>query len=621
MRMSPHNMMPGDSDAVKDIHIADGTAKRVWGFARPYRSTIIVFLAAILAAAMLALVPPFVVREIIDQAIPDNDRRWIVILAAIAVFSALADAGLAILQRWCSAQVGEGLIYDLRSALFAKVQRLPIAFFTRTPTGSITSRLNTDVIGAQTAVTSTLGSIVSNVVVLATTLVAMFALEWRLTLLTLIVLPLFIIPARRVGKRLQGIAREQMGYNAAMNTQMTERFNVSGAMLVKLFGSGQRERNAFERRAAGVRDTGISAAMYGRVFFVALGLVGAIGTAAIYGVGALMVVEGEITTGTLVALAALVTRVYQPLTGLTNARVDLMTSMVSFERVFEVLDAPEAIREKPGAVDLVDATGTIEFDDVVFRYPPASATAIPTMEQNAGLGADADPDVDVLNRLSLSVTAGETVALVGASGAGKSTAISLVPRLYDVSQGAIRIDGIDVRELTLDSLRTSIGVVSQDPHLFHESIGDNLRYADPAATDDQLIQATQAARIHETITALPDGYATIVGERGYRLSGGEKQRLAIARLLLKNPAIMILDEATSHLDNDNEAHIQEALEVALDGRTALIIAHRLSTIRSADRIAFLEAGRIIELGTHDELLAAGGRYARQLAARELVTPG
>ncbi|NKB41108.1 MAG: ATP-binding cassette domain-containing protein [Ilumatobacter sp.] len=614
-------MMPGDSDAVKDIHIADGTAKRVWGFARPYRSTIIVFLAAILAAAMLALVPPFVVREIIDQAIPDNDRRWIVILAAIAVCSALADAGLAILQRWCSAQVGEGLIYDLRSALFAKVQRLPIAFFTRTPTGSITSRLNTDVIGAQTAVTSTLGSIVSNVVVLATTLVAMFALEWRLTLLTLIVLPLFIIPARRVGKRLQGIAREQMGYNAAMNTQMTERFNVSGAMLVKLFGSGQRERNAFERRAAGVRDTGISAAMYGRVFFVALGLVGAIGTAAIYGVGALMVVEGEITTGTLVALAALVTRVYQPLTGLTNARVDLMTSMVSFERVFEVLDAPEAIREKPGAVDLVDATGTIEFDDVVFRYPPASATAIPTMEQNAGLGADADPDVDVLNRLSLSVTAGETVALVGASGAGKSTAISLVPRLYDVSQGAIRIDGIDVRELTLDSLRTSIGVVSQDPHLFHESIGDNLRYADPAATDDQLIQATQAARIHETITALPDGYATIVGERGYRLSGGEKQRLAIARLLLKNPAIMILDEATSHLDNDNEAHIQEALEVALDGRTALIIAHRLSTIRSADRIAFLEAGRIIELGTHDELLAAGGRYARQLAAGELVTPG
>jgi len=618
--MPPHRMMPGDSDAIKDVRLAEGTSKRVWEFARPYRGTIVVFLIAILAAALLALVPPFVVREIIDQAIPDQDRGWIVILAAIAVFAALADAGLAILQRWCSARVGEGLIYDLRSALFAKVQRLPIAFFTRTPTGSITSRLNTDVIGAQTAVTSTLGSVVSNVVVLVTTLTAMIALEWRLTLLTLVVLPLFVVPARRVGKRLQDISREQMGYNAAMNTQMTERFNVSGAMLVKLFGSGDRERASFERRAAGVRDTGIRSAMYGRVFFVALGLVGAIGTAAIYGVGALMVVDGDITAGTLVALAALVTRVYQPLTGLTNARVDLMTSMVSFERVFEVLDAPEAIREKPGAVDLVDATGTVEFDDVVFRYPPASATAIESMEQNAGLGGDSDPDVDVLRGLSLTVAAGETVALVGASGAGKSTTISLVPRLYDVTEGAVRIDGIDVRDLTLDSLRTSIGVVSQDPHLFHESIGDNLRYADPSADLDRLVAAARAARIHETIAALPDGYETVVGERGYRLSGGEKQRLAIARLLLKNPAIMILDEATSHLDNDNEAQIQEALEHALEGRTALVIAHRLSTIRSADRIAFLEAGQIVELGTHDELLAAGGRYAQQLAAGELVAP-
>jgi len=361
--------------------------------------------------------------------------------------------------------------------------------------------------------------------------------------------------------------------------------------------------------------------MYGRVFFVALGLVGAIGTAAIYGIGALMVVDGDITAGTLVALAALVTRVYQPLTGLTNARVDLMTSMVSFERVFEVLDAPEAITEKPGAIDLVDATGTIEFDDVVFRYPSAADTAITSMEQNAGLGGDTDPDVDVLRGLTLAVEAGETVALVGASGAGKSTTISLVPRLYDVTSGAVRIDGVDVRDLTLDTLRTSIGVVSQDPHLFHETIGDNLRYADPAATPDQLVAAAEAARIHETIAALPDGYDTVVGERGYRLSGGEKQRLAIARLLLKNPTIMILDEATSHLDNDNEAHIQEALENALDGRTALVIAHRLSTIRSADRIAFLEGGRIAEIGTHDELVASGGRYAQQLAAGELVTPG
>jgi ATP-binding cassette subfamily B protein len=618
--MSPHHMMPGDKGPLDGIKLADGTFRRVWVFARPYRRTISVFLAAIFVAALLALVPPFVVREIIDNAIPDNDRDAIKVLAAIAVFAALTDAGLAIVQRWCSSRVGEGLIYDLRGALFAKVQRMPIAFFTRTPTGSITSRLSSDVVGAQSAVTSTLGSVVSNVIVLTTTLAAMIALEWRLTLLTLIVLPLFIVPARRVGTRLQGISREQMGHNAAMNTQMTERFNVSGATLVKLFGSGQRERQSFESRARGVRDTGIQAAIYGRVFFVALGLVGAIGTAAIYGIGALMVVDGEISTGTLVALAALVTRVYQPLTGLTNARVDLMTSMVSFERVFEVLDAPEAIQEKPGAIDLVAPRGGVEFDNVTFRYPPAVESAIPTMEQNAGLGGDTDPDVDVLHGLSLTIAPGETLALVGASGAGKSTTISLLPRLYDVTNGAVRIDGHDVRDLTLDSLRATIGVVSQDPHLFHESIGDNLRYADQSASDDQLIAAAKAARIHDTITALPDGYDTIVGERGYRLSGGEKQRLAIARLLLKNPAIIILDEATSHLDNDNEAHIQAALEHAMEGRTALVIAHRLSTIRSADRIAFIEDGRIAEIGTHAELLAAGGRYAHQLQAGDLVIP-
>jgi ATP-binding cassette subfamily B protein len=460
--------------------------------------------------------------------------------------------------------------------------------------------------------------VVSNVIVLVTTLAAMFALEWRLTLLTLIVLPIFIIPARRVGTRLQDISREQMGYNAAMNTQMTERFNVSGATLVKLFGSGARERSAFDRQAAGVRDTGIRSALYGRVFFVALGLVAALGTAAIYGIGALMVVDGSISTGTLVALAALVTRVYQPLTGLTNARVDLMTSMVSFERVFEVLDAPEAIQERPGAIDLVDPVGSVEFDNVVFRYPPASASAIASMEQNAGLGGDADPDVDVLSGLSLSIAPGETVALVGASGAGKSTTISLLPRLYDVTGGAVRVDGHDVRDLTLDSLRATVGIVSQDPHLFHESIGDNLRYALPDASDEQLVEAASAARIHETIAALPDGYDTIVGERGYRLSGGEKQRLAIARLLLKNPAIMVLDEATSHLDNENEALIQDALNHAMVGRTALIIAHRLSTIRSADQIAFVEDGRIAEIGTHDELVAADGRYAHQLNAGELV---
>jgi ATP-binding cassette subfamily B protein len=610
-------MMPRDTDAVKDVKLARDTAGRVWNFARPYRPTIIVFLVSILVAALLALVPPLVVRQILDHAIPDRDRGAIWWLAGLAVAAALFDAALQIVQRWCSARVGEGLIADLRRALYTKVQRLPIAFFTRTPTGAITSRLNNDVVGAQTAVTSTLGSVVSNVIVLVTTLATMLLLEWRLTLLALIVLPIFIVPARRVGRRLQDISRQQMQHNAAMNTQMTERFNVSGASLVKLFGSLDRESETFARRANAVRDAGVRAAMLGRVFFVALGLVAAVGTAAIYGVGAQLVVSGDISPGTLVALAALVTRIYQPLTGLTNARVDLMTSMVSFERVFEVLDTPEAITDRPGAIDLVEPTGKVEFRDVTFRYPPASESSIASMETQAIPGAD--PDRDVLVGVSLVLEPGETVALVGASGAGKSTFASLIPRLYDVTSGSVRLDDNDVRDLTLTSLRRAVGVVSQDPHLFHESIGDNLRYADPDAPLDQVIEACRAARIHDTIAALPDGYDTVVGERGYRLSGGEKQRLAIARLLLKNPAIMILDEATSHLDNDNEAHVQASIEAALSGRTALVIAHRLSTVRSADRIAVLDGGQIVELGSHDELVASDGLYAAQLRAGELLT--
>ena len=614
-------MMPRDTDAVKDVKLARATARRVWVFARPYKGTIIVFLLAIFMAALLGIVPPLVVRRIIDVAIPnataDGNRSPIWWLAGIAVAAAMLDAVLQIVQRWCSARVGEGLIADLRRALYAKVQRLPIAFFTRTPTGAITSRLNNDVVGAQTAVTSTLGSVVSNVIVLATTLATMLALEWRLTLLTLVVLPLFVIPARRVGRRLQDISREQMTHNAAMNTQMTERFNVSGAMLVKLFGSLDRENETFGTRANAVRDAGVRAAMLGRVFFVALGLVAAVGTALIYGIGGQLVVSNEIETGTLVALAALVTRVYQPLTGLTNARVDLMTSMVSFERVFEVLDTPEAITDRPGAFDLIEPTGRVEFRDVGFRYPPANESSIASMETQAIPGAD--PDRDVLTGLSLTLEPGETVALVGASGAGKSTLASLIPRLYDVTTGVVMVDGADVRDLTLASLRAAVGVVSQDPHLFHESIGDNLRYANPDASDTDIVEACRAARIHDTIAALPDGYDTVVGERGYRLSGGEKQRLAIARLLLKNPAIMILDEATSHLDNDNEAHVQASIEAALSGRTALVIAHRLSTVRSADRIAVLDGGRIIELGTHDELVARDGLYAAQLRAGELLT--
>jgi len=604
-----YRMMSTDPSATKGVTLTPGLVGRVWNFAHRYRARTFWFLAIVVVESFLGLAPPLVIKTIIDQAVPHHDRGQVTMLAVIMVGVAFANAGLSMVERWLSATIGEGLIYDLRSALFDHVQRQPISFFTRTQTGALVSRMNNDVIGAQRAVTGTLGTVVSNVVTLVTTLGAMAILEWRLTALSLLLLPVFLLPAKRIGRRLAGITREGFDLNASMNATMTERFGVSGALLVKLFGRHDGEAKGFSDRAARVRDIGIRSAMYGRTFVVALTLVGAVGTAAIYLAGGRLVISGSITTGTLVALGVFVAQIYSPLTSLTNARVDLMTAFVSFDRVFEVLDTPNPITERPDAVVLTQPAGRIELDHVTFAYPTGAESSVASLESAAQLLAPDTGSGPVLHDVTVTIEPGELVALVGPSGAGKTTISQLLPRLYDVTSGAVRIDGHDVRDLTLTSLRAAIGVVSQDPHLFHESVGDNLRYARPDATLAELQEATQAARIHDVIAALPDGYDTVVGERGYRLSGGEKQRLAIARMLLKDPAVVILDEATSNLDSENEAAVQEALAHALAGRTSLVIAHRLSTITDADRIVVLDGGRVVQEGRHHELLASGGLYA------------
>lgn len=597
-----------DPAAIAGARVQKGLVRRVWRFARAYRLMLAGFLATIVVAALINLLPPLLIRRIIDDAVPTGDTAAVRWLAAGMIAVAVAEAGLSMLERLWSSRIGEGLIYDLRVALFDHVQRMPLGFFTRTQTGALVSRMNNDVIGAQRAVTGTLGSVVSNVVVVVTTVGAMLILDWRLTLLALVVLPVFILPAKRVGRRLQDLTREQMDLNASMNTTMTERFGVAGALLVKLFGRQDQEVAEFGSRAGRVRDIGVRTALYSRTFFIALGLVGAVGTALIYWVGGELVVAGTLSIGTLVALGTYVTRIYTPLTSLTNARVDLMTAFVSFDRVFEVLDTPNPIEDRPGAVDLVDPRGRIELDDVHFTYPAASEATVASLETPGALPESAD-GAPVLIGVSAVLEAGTMTALVGPSGSGKSTLSSLLPRLYDVTDGAVRIDGTDVRDLTQRSLRQAIGVVTQDPHLFHETVRQNLLYARPDATDAELEAACRAARIHDVIADLPHGYDTLVGERGYRLSGGEKQRLSIARMLLKDPCIVVLDEATSHLDSENEAAVQAALDEALRGRTSLVIAHRLSTITAADQILVLDAGRITERGTHVQLLADGGLYA------------
>jgi len=601
-------MIGSDPASIKGATLSNGLVRRVLQFARPYRLMLIGFLIIIVLEALVALVPVLLFKQIID-AIPSGDHQKVTRLAALIVLAAITTAALSFFDRWWSSRIGEGVIFDLRIKLFDHVQRLPLAFFTRTQTGSLISRMNNDVIGAQRAVTGTLGTVVSNVVVLITTLTAMFILQWQITLVALVLLPIFVIPAKRIGRKMQAITRKSFELNAAMSTQMTERLNVSGALLVKLFGSYESEADAFGDRAGQVRDIGIRGAMYGRTFFIALGLVGAIGTAAVYGIGGNLVISGAIELGTLVAMAAFVTQIYNPLTSLTNARVDIMTAFVSFDRVFEILDLANAIADRPGAVDLIDPTGRIEFDDVWFAYPAASTVSLASLEAEGGRPLSDLPGEPVLKGISAIIEPGQLVALVGPSGAGKTTISSLIPRLYDVTSGAIRVDGIDVKNLTQQSLHDAIGVVSQDPHLFHETILSNLQYARPGATTEEIVEACRAAQIHDVIAALPEGYDTLVGERGHRLSGGEKQRLAIARMLLKDPAVVILDEATSHLDSENEQLVQDALTTALAGRTSIVIAHRLSTITAADQILVLEQGQIVERGTHQELLDAERLYA------------
>ncbi len=583
------------------------TLRRIAAFARPHRRALAVFLLLSVVSAVLTVATPVLAGWVVDAIIEGTDESRVIGLALVIALLALLDAAVGMGERWQSSRIGEGLILDLRRTVFAHVQRMPVAFFTRTRTGALVSRLNNDVIGAQRAFTWTLSGVVSNLIALLLTLGVMLRLSWQVTVLALVLLPVFIVPARRMGRRLAQLEREAADHNSAMTTQMTERFSAPGATLVKLFGRPEREISEFGRRAQRVADIGVRTAMSQWVFLTALTLVSSLALALVYGLGGWFALRGRLEAGTVVTLALLLGRLYAPLTALASARVDAMSAIVSFERVFEVLDLPPLITEKPDAREVPEGPVSIEFDDVRFSYPSAEAVSLASLEDVVTL--DTRGGVEVLHGVSFRVEPGQLVALVGSSGGGKSTAASLVPRLYDVDRGAVRLAGVDVRDLSFDSVRQTVGMVTQDGHLFHDTIGENLRFARPDAKDDELWDALRKARLAELVESLPDGLDTVVGERGYRLSGGERQRLTIARLLLARPRVVILDEATAHLDSTSEAAVQAALVEALAGRTALVIAHRLSTIRDADLIIVMEDGRVLERGTHAELLSAGGRYA------------
>ncbi|MFC7387582.1 ABC transporter ATP-binding protein [Sphaerisporangium rhizosphaerae] len=582
------------------------TLRRIASFARPRRRMLGFFLLLSVASAVLAVASPVLAGRVVDAIVHRAAFESVVTMAGLIAVIALLDAGLGLLTRWLSASIGEGLILDLRTAVFDHVQRMPVAFFTRTRTGALVSRLNNDVIGAQRAFSNTLSGVVGNLVTLLLTLVVMIGLSWQITLLALVLLPVFVVPARRMGSRLARLEREAADHNSRMSTQMTERFSAPGATLIKLFGRPAAESAEFAQRARRVRDIGVRTAMVQSVFVTALTLVSALALAVVYGLGGFYSLRGQLEPGNVVALALLLTRLYAPLTALAGARVEVMSALVSFERVFEVLDLKPLIVERPGARAVPDGPVSVEVDGVSFAYPSADKVSLASLEEVATL--DTRGGVEVLHEVSFRAEPGRMVALVGSSGAGKSTIAQLLTRLYDVDAGAVRLSGVDVRDLTAESLRETLGMVTQDGHLFHESVRANLLLARPEATEEELWEVLRRARLEELVAGLPDGLDTIVGERGYRLSGGERQRLTIARLLLARPRVVILDEATAHLDSTSEAAVQEALGEALAGRTAVVIAHRLSTIRAADLILVIEDGRVVERGAHDELLAAGGRY-------------